>query len=133
MTGTLKTGAYPRYAVERSDHLSVLTELKERLRFDPLIATLSSRLIDLPPEQTILLSDECVSVEGYSEYARSDFYSRVPAEIELSSQPPESAIHHVSATVGTDLGQRLRGAGDVVSVEHSNPVASKSNNPTYNP
>jgi quinol monooxygenase YgiN len=39
----------------------------------------------------------------------SDFYRRLLVACELSNRPPEVCFHHVSATEGTDLVERLRG------------------------
>jgi quinol monooxygenase YgiN len=74
------------------------------------------------PGQAILLLEEWASAAAFHEHVRSDMYRRILAALDLSSQPPEVCVHHVSTTEGLELIQELRTrCGDAPAVNPATP------------
>ena len=60
------------------------------------------------PEKAILYYERWTSWAAFQEHVRSELYRRVLAALDLSSQPPEVCVHHVSTTDGIDLLRQVR-------------------------
>lgn len=74
------------------------------------------------PEHSILLCGLWESETALHEHIRSGFYRRVLSAVELSSRAPEVCFHHVSATEGMELIEKLRsGCGDAEAVSSATP------------
>ncbi len=60
------------------------------------------------PGRAILLSERWESAVALHAHLQSDLYRRVLATLEMSSMPPEIRFHHVAASEGMGLIERLR-------------------------
>jgi quinol monooxygenase YgiN len=59
-------------------------------------------------DEAILFWQQWASSAAFHELVRSELYRRVLAALDLSSQPPEVCVHHVSSTEGMDAIRRIR-------------------------
>ena len=63
------------------------------------------------PDHAVVFGAHWETESALHEHICSDFYRRLLVACELSDRPPEVCFHHVSATQGMDLIEKLRGHG----------------------